>query len=69
MAETKPEELMDDPLVVELLTIFWGLQLCVSLGISKLIVESDSLLAIRVVHEVDESYVHHTIFFFSIYLD
>lgn len=55
MAATKLEELIEEPLAVELLAIFWGLQLCVPLGILDLILESDYLLAIQVVREGEES--------------
>lgn len=42
MAATKLEQWSSDPLEVEFMAIFWGLQLCVPLGISKISVESDS---------------------------
>lgn len=61
MAATKSEDLMDEPVAVELLAIFRGLQLCVPLGIPHLIVESDSLLPIQAVHEGETySNVHHS---------
>lgn len=57
MAATKLEEFLDDPLAVELLAIFRGLQFCVPLSILDLVVESDSLLTIQALQEEEESYI------------
>lgn len=47
MVATKPEKYTDNLLEIKLLAIFQGLQLCLPMGISNLIVESDFLLAIQ----------------------
>lgn len=36
MAATNPEQFYSSPLEVELITIFWGLQLCLSQGVDTL---------------------------------
>lgn len=48
---TLPEASFTDPLEVELMAIFRGLQFCVPLGISDLTVESDCLVAMNVLKD------------------
>lgn len=55
MAATKSGDFLENPLDVELLAIFRSLKLCVPLGIPNLIVENDSLLAIKAAQEGEES--------------
>lgn len=59
MPTTKREEHRSNPLEIELLAIFCG-QLCVPLGIHTLVVESDSLLAIRAVTEGENSCMQYS---------
>lgn len=66
IAAMKPEALLDDHLEVELLAIFRGVQLCVLRNISKLIVESDSLLTIRTMQK-GEDLKFNTVIYFMIY--
>lgn len=55
MAATKLEIMVGDPLEFELLAILRGLQICLPLGLRNLEVESDSLLAVKALHDGDES--------------
>ncbi|KAF5465179.1 hypothetical protein F2P56_015208 [Juglans regia] len=48
------EIVVQDPIEVELLVILRGLQLCIPMGISKLIVESDSLLSVQAIQNMKE---------------
>lgn len=59
MAATTPEPHYNDPLEVELLAIFRGLQLCILMGLQTLIVESDSQLAIQAIREGETALVQH----------
>lgn len=59
MAATKLEQQSNDPLEVEFMAIFHGLQLFVPQGISNIIVESDSQLAIQALIEGENSLEHH----------
>lgn len=47
ISASKTENEVNDPIEIELLAIFRGLQLCVPLSLHKLILESDSLLMVR----------------------
>ncbi|XP_035545961.1 uncharacterized protein LOC118348444 [Juglans regia] len=47
MAASKVENVVEEAEAIELTTIFRGLQLCMSMGISKLLVESDCLLVVE----------------------
>lgn len=47
MAASKAKVEVIVPEDIELLVVFWGLQLCVPMGIIKLIIESDCLLMVR----------------------
>lgn len=47
MFASKKEHEVKDPTKIELLAIFWGLQLCSPLGLHELIIESDSLLMVK----------------------
>lgn len=59
MVVTKLEQKSNDPLEVEFMAIFRGLQLFVPLGISNIIVESDSQLAIQALIEGENSLEHY----------
>lgn len=48
-----------DPMEVELLAIFRGLQFCIPLGIPKITVETDCLLAIHALEECAKSVAAH----------
>lgn len=47
MVATSPELRNNDPLEVEFLAIFRGLQLCMPMGLQRVVVESDALVAIE----------------------
>lgn len=55
MAITKHETIVGDPLKIELLPLLRAMQLCSSLGIHSLVMESDSMLAIKALIEGEES--------------
>ncbi|XP_042979806.1 uncharacterized protein LOC122309995 isoform X1 [Carya illinoinensis] len=50
IAASKAELEMDGLEALELMAIFRGIQLCATMGIPKLIVESDSLLCVEALH-------------------
>lgn len=54
MLATKVEEHTGDPLEIELLALFWVLQLCF-LRIQRFVVESDSILAIQAMEQGESS--------------
>lgn len=47
MVASKVEPEVEDPEAIELLAVFRGLQLCSTMGISNLLVESDCLLLVQ----------------------
>ncbi|XP_042959454.1 uncharacterized protein LOC122294624 [Carya illinoinensis] len=55
MAVSKIELALEDPKTVELLAVFRGMQLCISMGISALEVESDCLLLVQALQQEDMS--------------
>ncbi|XP_042958021.1 uncharacterized protein LOC122293512 [Carya illinoinensis] len=55
MAVSKIELALEDPETVELLAVFRGMQLCISMGISALEVESDCLLLVQALQQEDMS--------------
>lgn len=59
MASMKVEEQRSDPLEIELLAIFRELQLRVSFDIHSLVIESDSLLAIQVINDGENSCIQY----------
>lgn len=60
MAATKSETHTSDPLEIEFSALFRGVQLCVPLGIQKLKIESDSLLAIEAIDKGESSCAQHS---------
>lgn len=57
IATTQPEMLFDDPLEVELRAILQGLYLCFPMGVKKIAVETDCLIAVQALDAGPESYV------------
>lgn len=55
MACSKIEQHSGDPLEIELLALFRGVQVCVPVSIQRLRIKSDSLLAVQAVDEGEES--------------
>ncbi|XP_042983262.1 uncharacterized protein LOC122312666 [Carya illinoinensis] len=53
MAVSKIELALEDPETVELLVVFRGMQMCISMGISALEVESDCLLLVQALQQED----------------
>lgn len=49
MIATRKEYEVNDPIEIELLAVFRGLQICMHMGITNLIVESDSLLMVQAI--------------------
>ncbi|KAF5445494.1 hypothetical protein F2P56_034541 [Juglans regia] len=54
MAAIKKEDMADEPATIELIAWLRGLQLCLPLGISKLVVEFDCLLLVQELQESHE---------------
>lgn len=57
---TKPEAMASNPLEVELLAMFRGIQPCAPLGIYSLTMESDSMLAIKALAEGEDPLAHRS---------
>lgn len=60
MAVIEREEHTTEPMEVELLTIFRGLQQCFRLGIQSIIIESDTLLAVQAINDGEDSCAQHS---------
>lgn len=54
MVATSPEQLLHTPFDIEFLAMFRGIQLCLNMGIGKLLVESDCLLAVKALMDGEE---------------
>lgn len=57
MVASKLETLSDDQLEVELQAIFQGMQLCLLMGVRKIVVETDYLVAVQVLDVWPDSFV------------
>lgn len=60
MAVTKREEHAEDPMEIEILAVFRGLQLCSPLEIQSITVKSDSLLAVQAISDGEASCAQHS---------
>ncbi|KAF5471845.1 hypothetical protein F2P56_008611 [Juglans regia] len=58
MAAIVSQPVVNEPSTIELLAVFRGLQMCLPLGIAKLIVEFDSLLIVQELKATHESLTH-----------
>lgn len=56
MAASKLEDGVLDLASIEILAMFWGLQLCVNMGIANIILENDSLLMVTEIQKATDSY-------------
>lgn len=60
MAATRLKEHFEDPIEVELLAVFRGMQLCNPTHVRHFIIETDCLLVVQAIHEGANSYADYT---------
>lgn len=64
MVATQPKIFNDDPLKVELRAILGGMQLCLRMGLRKIVVEIDCLIAVQALNAGSNSFAcyHHLLY-------